>query len=137
MRKIFLISIFILTSCSSSWHLAKAVKKGYAPKKETTTVERITIETIYDTTTNTILKVDTITETIYNTIYQDRPLTRIEYKTIKDTIRIAANSEVKQNRDNIKADRKMNRNKLTSLSWLNWLLLGAVAILYLVKRSNQ
>lgn len=137
MHKIILIIIIFLTSCSSAWHMAKAVKKGFTPKKETQIVQVTSIKKIYDTINNTLISIDTIHKTTTNTIYQDRPLTRIEYKTIRDTIRIQAKSNVKQNRDRVRSEQKMSKNKPRSLSWLNWLLIGAVIILLLVKRSNQ
>jgi hypothetical protein len=77
MKKLLLIT-FILAGCSPSYHVKKAIKKGWTPEKETIEVERLELVHVTDSITNEILRVDTVRLKETRTIYQDRPLTRQE-----------------------------------------------------------
>jgi hypothetical protein len=85
MKHLLILSL-LLTSCSSVWHVNRAIKKGYTPEKETITVERLELRTVFDTILGE-LRTDTIRTTETRTIYQDRPLTRQERKAIQDSIK--------------------------------------------------
>jgi hypothetical protein len=124
----YLILILLFASCSPTWHVKKAVKKGWTPEKETIEVERLELIHTRDSITNEIIRVDTIRLKETRTIYQDRPLMRYETRLIRDTVRIREKADIKQIEaylrheykkaiDTIKAENKRSK-------WWVWLLIG-------------
>jgi hypothetical protein len=124
----YLLIILLFASCSPTWHVKKAVKKGYTPEKETIEVERLELIHTRDSITNEIIRVDTIRTKETRTIYQDRPLLRYETRLIRDTIRIREKADTRQIEahlrheyrkaiDTIKAEKKRSK-------WWLWLLIG-------------
>jgi hypothetical protein len=127
MKKLLLIT-FIVAGCSPSWHVKKAVKKGWTPEKETIEVERLELIHTRDSITNEIIRVDTLRTKETRTIYQDRPLLRYETRLIRDTVRIREKADTRQIEahlrheykkaiDTIKAENKRSK-------WWLWLLIG-------------
>jgi len=92
----YLLIILLFASCSPTWHVKKAVKKGWTPEKETVTNRTIRLIKVHDTITNEVIRVDTLHEIETRTVYQDRPLLRYETKLIRDTIRIKEKADTKQ-----------------------------------------
>jgi hypothetical protein len=128
MKYLILLITFILAGCSPSWHVKKAVKKGWTPEKETIEVERLELIHTRDSITNEIIRVDTLRLKETRTIYQDRPLLRYETRLIRDTVRIREKADTKQIEahlkneykkaiDTIKAEKKRSK-------WWVWLLIG-------------
>jgi hypothetical protein len=124
----YLLIILLFASCSPTWHVKKAVKKGWTPEKETIEVERLELIHTRDSITNEIIRVDTIRTKETRTIYQDRPLLRYETRLIRDTIRIKEKADTRQIEarlrheykkaiDTIKAEKKASK-------WWLWLLIG-------------
>ena len=124
----YLLIILLFASCSPTWHVKKAVKKGYTPEKETIEVERLELIHTRDSITNEIIRVDTLRTKETRTIYQDRPLLRYETRLIRDTIRIKEKADTRQIEarlrheykkaiDTIKAEKKRSK-------WWLWLLIG-------------
>ena len=89
-------ALLTLIGCSPTWHVKKAVKKGWTPEKETIEVERLELVHVHDTITNELIRVDTIKTKETRTIFQDRPLLRYETRLIRDTIRIKEKADTKQ-----------------------------------------
>ena len=48
----YLLIILLFASCSPTWHVKKAVKKGWTPEKETVTNRTIRLIKVHDTITN-------------------------------------------------------------------------------------
>jgi hypothetical protein len=128
MKHLLLLITFILAACSPSWHVKKAVKKGWTPQKEVVEVERLELIHTRDSITNEIIRVDTLRLKETRTIYQDRPLLRYETRLIRDTIRIKEKADTRQIEahlrheyrkaiDTIKAEKKRSK-------WWAWLLIG-------------
>ena len=92
----YFLIILLFASCSPTWHVKKAVKKGWTPEKETVTNRTIRLIKVHDTITNEVIRVDTLHEIETRTVYQDRPLLRYETKLIRDTIRIKEKADTKQ-----------------------------------------
>jgi hypothetical protein len=124
----YLLIILLFASCSPTWHVKKAVKKGWTPKKETIEVERLELIHTRDSITNEIIRVDTIRLKETRTIYQDRPLLRYETRLIRDTVRIREKADTRQIEahlrheyrkaiDTIKIENKRSK-------WWLWLLIG-------------
>lgn len=124
----YLLIILLFASCSPTWHVKKAVKKGWTPEKETIEVERLELIHTRDSITNEIIRVDTIRTKETRTIYQDRPLLRYETRLIRDTVRIREKADTRQIEarlrheykkaiDTIKAEKKRSK-------WWLWLLIG-------------
>jgi len=124
----YLLIILLFASCSSSWHVKKAVKKGWTPQKEVVEVERLELIHTRDSITHEIIRVDTLRLKETRTIYQDRPLLRYETRLIRDTIRIKEKADTRQIEaylrheykkaiDSIKAEKKRCK-------WWLWLLIG-------------
>jgi hypothetical protein len=124
----YLLIILLFASCSPTWHVKKAVKKGWTPEKETIEVERLELIHTRDSITNEIIRVDTIRTKETRTIYQDRPLLRYETRLIRDTVRIREKADTRQIEahlrheyrkaiDTIKAEKKRSK-------WWVWLLIG-------------
>jgi hypothetical protein len=127
MKKLLLI-IFILAGCSPSWHVKKAVKKGWTPEKETIEVERLELIHTRDSITNEIIRVDTIRTKETRTIYQDRPLMRYETRLIRDTVRIKEKADTRQIEAHLRHEYKkaidtIKANKKRCKWWV-WLLIG-------------
>jgi hypothetical protein len=124
----YLLIILLFASCSPTWHVKKAVKKGWTPEKETIEVERLELIHTRDSITNEIIRVDTLRLKETRTIYQDRPLLRYETRLIRDTVRIREKADTRQIEaylrheykkaiDTIKAEKKRSK-------WWLWLLIG-------------
>lgn len=118
-----LLIILLFASCSPTWHVKKAVKKGWTPEKETITNRTFKLLPIHDTITNEVLRVDTIHEIETRTIYQDRPLLRYETRLIRDTVRIIQRAETRQAKADVKIAKHENKR---SLWWLYMLIGGAL-----------
>ena len=121
-------ALLTLIGCSPTWHVKKAVKKGWTPEKETIEVERLELVHVHDTITNELIRVDTIKTKETRTIFQDRPLLRYETRLIRDTIRIKEKADTKQIQAHLtheykKAIDTIKANKKRSKWWL-WLLIG-------------
>jgi hypothetical protein len=145
MKNIIILSL-LLTSCSSTWHVNRAIKKGYTPEKEIIEVERLELRTVFDTILGE-LRVDTIRTTETRTVYQDRPLTRWETRLIRDTVRIVQRAETVQNRTNTRADIVMDRINAKvermrikkanrGVRWYWWLVVFAGGVAVGVFRKN-
>jgi hypothetical protein len=124
----WIILLITLTACSSSWHVKKAIKKGWTPQKEVVEVERLELIHTRDSITNEIIRVDTIRTKETRTIYQDRPLLRYETRLIRDTIRIKEKADTRQIEAHLKHEYKkaidtIKAEKKRSKWWL-WLLIG-------------
>ena len=91
-----LLIILLFASCTPTWHVKKAIKKGWTPEKETITNRTFKLISIHDTITNEVIRIDTIISEEVRTIYQDRPLTRYETRLIRDTVRIKEKADTKQ-----------------------------------------
>jgi hypothetical protein len=124
----YLLIILLFASCSPTWHVKKAVNKGWTPEKETIEVERLELIHTRDSITNEIIRVDTLRTKETRTIYQDRPLLRYETRLIRDTVRIKEKADTRQIEaylrheykkaiDTIKAENKRSK-------WWVWLLIG-------------
>jgi hypothetical protein len=124
----YLLIILLFASCSPSWHVKKAIKKGWSPEKETIEVERLELIHVTDSITNEIIRVDTVRTKETRTIYQDRPLLRYETRLIRDTVRIREKADTRQIEaylrheyrkaiDTIKIEKKRSK-------WWVWLLIG-------------
>jgi hypothetical protein len=127
MKKLLLIT-FILAGCSPSYHVKKAIKKGWSPEKETIEVERMELIHTRDSITNEIIRVDTLRIKETRTIYQDRPLLRYETRLIRDTIRIKEKADTRQIEAHLKHEYrkaiKTTRIENKRSKWWLWLLIG-------------
>ena len=123
MKKLLLIT-FILAGCSPSWHVKKAIKKGWSPEKETIEVERLELVRVTDSITNEVIRFDTIRTKETRTIYQDRPLLRYETRLIRDTVRIVTRAETAQKQSEDKKAIKTTRIEKKRSKWWVWLLIG-------------
>ena len=91
MKYLQIFLVFFLFSCSASWHLNKAVKKG--AELEVVKVPEYVYDTIYDTVENKVIIRTKIKDTIWNekTVVKYVPKTRIEYRydhrRFKDSLR--------------------------------------------------
>jgi hypothetical protein len=118
-----LLIILLLASCTPTWHVKKAIKKGWTPEKETITNRTFKLLPIHDTVTNEVIRVDTLHEIETRTIYQDRPLLRYETRLIRDTVRIIQRAETKQSKAKVKVAKQENKR---SKWWLYMLIGGAL-----------
>ena len=118
-----LLIILLLASCSPTWHVKKAVKKGWTAEKETIETRTFKLLPIHDTITNEVIRVDTIHEVETRTIFQDRPLLRYETRLIRDTVRIVQRAETKQAKAEIKANSKRSK-------WWLWMLIGGALVYF-------
>ena len=123
MKKLLLITL-IMAGCSPSWHVKKAIKKGWSPEKETIEVERLELIHVTDSITNEVIRVDTIRTKETRTIYQDRPLLRYETRLIRDTVRIVTRAETAQKQSEDKKVIKTTRAENKRSKWWVWLLIG-------------
>ena len=121
-----LIIILLLASCTPTWHVKKAIKKGWTPEKETITNRTFKLLPIHDTVTNEVIRVDTLHEIETRTIYQDRPLLRYETRLIRDTVRIIQRAETKQ----AQADVKIAKHENKRSKWWLYMLIGGALVYF-------
>tara|TARA_R100000664_G_scaffold34181_1_gene54757 strand:+ start:5432 stop:5875 length:444 start_codon:yes stop_codon:yes gene_type:complete len=128
----YLILVLLLSSCSSTYHLKKAIKKDPEILKEQTIIDTLKIETIdsvayvvNDTIKYSYFK--TITDTIIKTKYRyiKNPKTRQE-------IRLESKKEIKEIKQTAKTERldkrldkriKQTEVRKSNKSWTLWLFL--------------
>ena len=115
--------LLLFIGCAPTWHVKKAIKKGWTPEKETITNRTFKLLPIHDTITNEVVRVDTIHEIETRTIYQDRPLLRYETRLIRDTVRIIQRAETRQAKSEIKATSKRSK-------WWMWMLIGGALVYF-------
>jgi hypothetical protein len=125
-----LLIILLFTSCTPTWHVKKAIKKGWTPEKETITNRTFKLLPIYDTITNDVVRVDTIHELETRTIYQDRPLLRYETRLIRDTVRIIQRAETRQTKAQSKAEVKVSKQENKRSLWWLYMLIGGALVYF-------
>ena len=125
-----LLIILLFASCTPTWHVKKAIKKGWTPEKETITKRTFQLLPIYDTITNEVIRVDTIHELETRTIYQDRPLLRYETRLIRDTVRIIQRAETKQTQAESKAKVKVAKHENKRSKWWLYMLIGGALVYF-------
>lgn len=130
----YILIIFLFASCSPTWHVKKAVKKGWKPEKETVTNRTIRLIKVHDTITNDVIRVDTLHEIETRTIYQDRPLLRYETKLIRDTIRIKEKADTKQIKARLRTEYKKAIDTIKaqqkSCKWWLYMLIGGALVYF-------
>ena len=130
----YLLIILLFASCSPTWHVKKAVKKGWKPEKETVTNRTIRLIKVHDTITNDVIRVDTLHEIETRTIYQDRPLLRYETKLIRDTIRIKEKADTKQIEARLKHEYKKAIDTIKAqqkrCKWWLYMLIGGALVYF-------
>ena len=130
----YLLIILLFASCSPTWHVKKAVKKGWKPEKETVTNRTIRLIKVHDTITNDVIRVDTLHEIETRTIYQDRPLLRYETKLIRDTIRIKEKADTKQIEARLKHEYKKAIDTIKAqqkrCKWWLYMLIGGTLVYF-------
>jgi len=130
----YLLIILLFASCSPTWHVKKAVKKGWKPEKETVTNRTIRLIKVHDTITNDVIRVDTLHEIETRTIYQDRPLLRYETKLIRDTIRIKEKADTKQIEARLKHEYKKAIDTIKAqqkrCKWWIYMLIGGALVYF-------
>ena len=130
----YLLIILLFASCSPTWHVKKAVKKGWKPEKETVTNRTIRLIKVHDTITNDVIRVDTLHEIETRTIYQDRPLLRYETKLIRDTIRIKEKADTKQIEARLKHEYKKAIDTIKAQQkrcrWWLYMLIGGALVYF-------
>jgi hypothetical protein len=130
----YLLIILLFASCSPTWHVKKAVKKGWKPEKETVTNRTIRLIQVHDTITNEIIRVDTLHEIETRTVYQDRPLLRYETKLIRDTIRIKEKADTKQIEARLKHEYKKAIDTIKAqqkrCKWWLYMLIGGALVYF-------
>jgi hypothetical protein len=125
-----LLIILLFASCTPTWHVKKAIKKGWTPEKETITNRTFKLLPIYDTITNEVVRVDTIHELETRTIYQDRPLLRYETRLIRDTVRIIQRAETRQTQAESKAEVKVAKQENKRSKWWLYMLIGGALVYF-------
>jgi hypothetical protein len=125
-----LLIILLFASCTPTWHVKKAIKKGWTPEKETITKRTFQLLPIYDTITNEVVRVDTIHELETRTIYQDRPLLRYETRLIRDTVRIIQRAETRQTQAESKAKVKVAKQENKRSKWWLYMLIGGALVYF-------
>ena len=125
-----LLIILLFASCTPTWHVKKAVKKGWTPEKETITNRTFKLLPIHDTITNDVVRVDTIHEIETRTIYQDRPLLRYETRLIRDTVRIIQRAETRQTQAESKAKVKVAKHENKRSKWWLYMLIGGALVYF-------
>ena len=125
-----LLIILLFASCTPTWHVKKAIKKGWTPEKETITKRTFQLLPIYDTITNEVVRVDTIHELETRTIYQDRPLLRYETRLIRDTVRIIQRAETRQTQAQSKAKVKVAKQENKRSLWWLYMLIGGALVYF-------
>lgn len=130
----YLLIILLFASCSPTWHVKKAVKKGWTPEKETVTNRTIRLIKVHDTITNELIRVDTLHEVETRTIYQDRPLLRYETKLIRDTIRIKEKADTKQIEAHLRTEYKKAIDTIKAqqkrVKWWLYMLIGGALVYF-------
>ena len=130
----YLLIILLFASCSPTWHVKKAVKKGWKPEKETVTNRTIRLIKVHDTITNDVIRIDTLHEIETRTIYQDRPLLRYETKLIRDTIRIKEKADTKQIEARLKHEYKKAIDTIKAqqkrCKWWLYMLIGGALVYF-------
>lgn len=130
----YLLIILLFASCSPTWHVKKAVKKGWTPEKETITNRTIRLIKVHDTITNEVIRVDTLHEVETRTIYQDRPLLRYETKLIRDTVRIKEKADTKQIEARLKHEYKKAIDTIKAQQkrcrWWLYMLIGGALVYF-------
>ena len=130
----YLLIILLFASCSPTWHVKKAVKKGWTPEKETVINRTFKLLPIHDTITNEVIRVDTLHEIETRTIYQDRPLLRYETKLIRDTIRIKEKADTKQIEARLKHEYKKAIDTIKAqqkrCKWWLYMLIGGALVYF-------
>jgi hypothetical protein len=139
----YLAIILLLSSCSSQYHLNKAISKGYACEQTSDTIRITTLDSIPVIIRDSIVweKIINTKDTIikYKTVYvpKTRQDKRIEYKIKVKTIykdRVVEKAEAKAEVQKAKAERPKGRGNL------NLLFVGvAIGLLlsYLLKFARQ
>jgi hypothetical protein len=125
-----LLIILLFASCTPTWHVKKAIKKGWTPEKETITKRTFKLLPIHDTITNEVIRVDTIHEVETRTIYQDRPLLRYETRLIRDTVRIIQRAETRQTQAESKAKVKVAKHENKRSKWWLYMLIGGALVYF-------
>jgi hypothetical protein len=125
-----LLIILLFASCTPTWHVKKAIKKGWTPEKETITNRTFKLIAIHDTITNEVIRVDTIHELETRTIYQDRPLLRYETRLIRDTVRIIQRAETRQTQAQSKAKVKVAKQENKRSLWWLYMLIGGALVYF-------
>jgi hypothetical protein len=125
-----LLIILLFASCTPTWHVKKAIKKGWTPEKETITKRTFQLLPIHDTITNEVIRVDTIHELETRTIYQDRPLLRYETRLIRDTVRIIQRAETRQTQAESKAKVKVAKHENKRSKWWLYMLIGGALVYF-------
>ena len=125
-----LLIILLFASCTPTWHVKKAIKKGWTPEKETITKRTFKLLPIHDTITNEVIRVDTIHEIETRTIYQDRPLLRYETRLIRDTVRIIQRAETRQTQAESKAKVKVAKQENKRSKWWLYMLIGGALVYF-------
>ena len=125
-----LLIILLFASCTPTWHVKKAIKKGWTPEKETITKRTFQLLPIHDTITNEVIRVDTIHELETRTIYQDRPLLRYETRLIRDTVRIIQRAETRQTQAESKAKVKVAKQENKRSKWWLYMLIGGALVYF-------
>ena len=125
-----LLIILLFASCTPTWHVKKAVKKGWTPEKETITNRTFKLLPIHDTITNDVVRVDTIHEIETRTINQDRPLLRYETRLIRDTVRIIQRAETRQKDAQSKAKVKVAKHENKRSKWWLYMLIGGALVYF-------
>ena len=130
----YLLIILLFASCSPTWHVKKAVKKGWKPEKETVTNRTIRLIKVHDTITNEVIRIDTLHEIETRTIYQDRPLLRYETKLIRDTIKIKEKADTKQIEARLKHEYKKAIDTIKAqqkrCKWWLYMLIGGALVYF-------
>jgi hypothetical protein len=120
----YLAIILLLSSCSSQYHLNKAISKGYACEQTSDTIRITTLDSIPVIINDTIVweKIINTKDTIikYNTVYvpKTRQDKRIEYKIKVKTIykdRVVEKAQAKAEVQKAKAERPKGRGNLNLL----------------------
>jgi hypothetical protein len=139
----YLAIILLLSSCSSQYHLNKAISKGYACEQTSDTIRITTLDSIPVIIRDSIVweKIINTKDTIikYKTVYvpKTRQDKRIEYKIKVKTIykdRVVEKAQAKAEVQKAKAERPKGRGNL------NLLFVGvAIGLLlsYLLKFARQ
>jgi hypothetical protein len=118
--------LLLLIGCTPTWHVKKAIKKGWTPEKETISERTFKLIPIHDTITNEVIRVDTIISEQTRIIYQDRPLLRYETRLIRDTVRIIQRAETRQS----KADVKIAKHENKRSRWWLYMLIGGALVYF-------
>ena len=130
----YLLIILLFASCSPTWHVKKAVKKGWTPEKETVTNRTIRLIKVHDTITNEVIRIDTLHEIETRTIYQDRPLLRYETKLIRDTVRIKEKADTKQIEARLRTEYKKAIDTIKAqkkrCKWWIYMLIGGSLVYF-------